>query len=186
MNLTSVLIRHLSSTLCVCCMHDLWLPLSLCSTFYTSVHHCWALSRKYWYMEWFRLNCCIFDYNKYIHSTHVNDKMGLAPSKFPDALLSTPGNIPMPGALGEETIICSLGDPRPPGKVVMLQTSHDSSGCSWPKSALLVIPGWADAVPALLCSWCSGAPRSLSKVCWCMKFSYGPASMPTQTNSLLH
>jgi len=33
------------------------------------------------------------------------------------------------------------------------------------KVALLVIPGWADAVPALLCSWCSGAPRSLSKVC---------------------
>jgi len=35
------------------------------------------------------------------------------------------------------------------------------------KVALLVIPGWPDAVPALPCSWCSGAPRSLSKVCWC-------------------
>src|SRR5260221_11386848 len=28
------------------------------------------------------------------------------------------------------------------------------------KVALLVIPGWPDALPALPCSWCSGAPRS--------------------------
>src|SRR5258708_13346967 len=28
------------------------------------------------------------------------------------------------------------------------------------KVALLVIPGWPNAVPALPCSWCSGAPWS--------------------------
>src|SRR5258708_10708100 len=48
-------------------------------------------------------------------------------------LLSTPGNTPTPGAPGEAMIICSLGDPRPPatpGKVAMLQTSHDFPGSS--------------------------------------------------------
>ena len=86
------------------------------------------------------------------------------------ALLSTPGNTPTPGALGGATIICSLRDPRPPSHSWKGGDAPDKSWLSW----LLLTKKWhcwsfLDG-PMLSqhswCSWCSGAPRSLSKVCW--------------------
>ncbi len=51
------------------------------------------------------------------------------------ALLSTLGNTPTLGALGEATIVCSLGDLRPPShswKGGELQTCHDFPGWCCP------------------------------------------------------
>src|SRR5260221_4151469 len=67
--------------------------------------------------------------------------------------MSTPGNTPTPGALGEATIICSLGEPGPPSHSWRRQCSRQVMtflAAPDQKVALLVIPGWADAVLALL------------------------------------
>src|SRR5258708_38453649 len=70
--------------------------------------------------------------------------------------MSTPGNTPTPGALGEATIICSLGDPGPPSHSWRGQCSRQVTtflAAPDQKVALLVIPGWADAVLVLLVLW---------------------------------
>ncbi len=74
------------------------------------------------------------------------------------------------GAPGEATIICSLGDPWPPSHSWKGGNAPDKSWLSW----LLLTKKWHcwSFLDGLILSqhswhsWCSGAPRSLSKVCW--------------------